>query len=371
MYDLSRRSLLRAGTAALVAGIAPFGIARAADDWQAEWARTIAAAKKEGAVVVCASSNRSRRDFIIKEWQKAYPEIELSYQVVGGTSFVPATVTERSAGKYLWDVFHNGPPSGLSAIHAGLLDPLIPEFILPEVKDPAVWGGWDKAFYDPEHQYMLGLFSDITAPYYNARKLKPEIAQKLGLKVLLEPEMKGKIYWFDPRVQGPGAPYLALFDHLLGKENLRKILTEQDVVFVANDNEVAAAVVRGRGVIGIANRPGEAFQEYKAAGLDLDIRPFGNGPDAGYRGTGGGTVAVFNKRPHPNAARLFVNWIATRAMGEGLSKAQDLNSARNDVPSLDPRFAAIPGATYLDAQREEYDVLVRQWQQELKTIRPQ
>lgn len=370
MNDLNRRSLLRAGSAGLLTLAMPFRAARA-DDWQAEWERTITLAKREGAVTVTASSNRSRRDFIVREWTKAYPEITISYQVVGGSRFVPAVVTERRAGKYLWDVWHSGPPSGLQALNAGLLDPLLPELILPEVKDAAIWGGWEDAFYDPERRYLLGLFNDITAPYYNARAVKPETVERLGLKILLEPEMKGKIYWYDPRISGPGAPYLVLLDRVLGADNLRRILTEQDPVFVASENEAATAIVRGRGLIALANRPGEALNEFVAAGLDLDIRSIGNGPEVGYRGTGGGTIGLYNQRPHPNAARLFANWIATRDIGVGLSRAQHLNSARRDVPALDARFAAIPGAAYIDGQREENDAIVRQWQKELKTIRPQ
>lgn len=370
---LDRRSILLAGSAGMLAWALPLRAAWSAsetDDWRAQWARTIELANKEGEVTVTASSNRSRRDFIVSEWTKAYPDITISYQVVGGSRFVPTVVTERRAGKFLWDVWHSGPPSGLQALQAGLLDPLLPELILPEVKDPAVWGGWEDACYDPERKYLLGLFNDITSPYYNARALPPEKVARLGLKILLEPEMKGKIYWVDPRLSGPGAPYLALLDRVLGPDLLRRILTQQEPVFVASENDAATAIVRGRGLIALANRPGEALHEFVQAGLDLDIRPIGNGPDVGYRGTGGGTIGVYNQRPHPNAARLFVNWIATREIGVGLSRAQDLNSARRDVPPLDARFAAIPGAAYIDGQREEHDVVVRKWQQELKIIRP-
>jgi len=364
---ITRRLLLTSSAAALCACALP----ASAEDWKAEWDATIAAAKTEGTVTICASSNRSRREFIVSEWQKEYPEIQISYQVVSGTRFVPAAATERRAGKYLWDVFHNGPPSGLSALHAGLLDPLLPELVLPEVKDPAMWGGWDQAFYDPEHRYLLGLFRDITAPYYNADKIAPERVAKLKLKILLEPDLKGKIVWFDPRVQGPGAPYLVLIDHVLGPDALRKILTEQDVTFVANDNDAAQAMARGRALVALANRPEEAFREYKSAGLKLDMRSIGNDPESSYIGTGGGAIGVFNQRPHPAAARLFVNWIATKRIGVGLAHAQRLDSARSDVPPLDPNFAAIKGANYVSGQREEADVVVRRWQAEIKKLRPQ
>jgi iron(III) transport system substrate-binding protein len=364
-----RRSFLAGASAALLTLSASRDAA--GDDWKAEWERTIALAKREGAVTVSASTNRGRREFIVTEWKKAFPEIELSYQVVSGSRFIPTVVTERRAGKFLWDVYNSGPPSGLEAIAAGLLDPLLPELILPDVKDPSVWGGWSQAFYDPEQKYLLGLFRDITSPYYNAQKLDPARVSKLGLKILLEPDLKGRIFWLDPRGSGAGEPYLALLDKVLGAENLRRILVEQEPIFVQNNNEAANAIVRGRGLIALSNHAGEALTEYKNAGLHVDIRPMGNTPETGWRGTGGGTIAVYNQRPHPNAARLFVNWLASRDTAAGLSRAQQLNSARNDVLPIDKQYAAIPGANYLDGQRAETMVIVNEWKRELKKLRPQ
>lgn len=370
MVNFDRRSVVIGGVASWASGSCIAGSAWAADDWKAQWDRTIAAAKREGAVTISASSNASRRAFIVGEWSKAFPEITISYQVVNGTRFVPQVVTERRAGKYIWDVWHSGPPSGLEAFKAGLLDPLLPELILPEVTDTNAWDDWESVWYDPERRYLLGLFDDITAPYFNAKLLDPARVEALGLKILLEPDLKGKIFWLDPRVSGPGGPYLILIDRVLGADALRKILTEQDPVFVSSESDVATAIVRGRGLVGLGNRAGEVMGQFVNAGLDVDVRPFGNRPEVGWRGTGGATVGLFNRRPHPNAARLFANWIATREIGVGLSKAQDLNSARRDVPPLDPRYSALPGLKYVDGQRLESLDVMHQWQNELKKLRP-
>lgn len=110
------------------------GAAAAQDEWQAEWAKTVAAAKAEGQVVVNLSPSPARRDFLLKQWKEDYPEIELSLSIVSGSGFVPAVVTERMAGKYLWDVWHAGP--NYEAIRAGLLDPLLPELIFPRSRTP-------------------------------------------------------------------------------------------------------------------------------------------------------------------------------------------------------------------------------------------
>jgi len=96
--------------------------------------KTVAAAKQEGQVVANLSPGTSRRDFLLKQWQVDYPEIELSLSTVNGSSFVPAVAIERDAGRYLWDVFHSGAATGFTAIRAGMLDPLLPELILPDVK---------------------------------------------------------------------------------------------------------------------------------------------------------------------------------------------------------------------------------------------
>ena len=75
---------------------------------------------------------------------------------------MPQVTTERAAGKYLGDIWHSGP--NFEVIKAGLLDPLLPELILPENKDESVWGGWNDAYYDDEKKYILGLVTDLESP---------------------------------------------------------------------------------------------------------------------------------------------------------------------------------------------------------------
>jgi len=342
-----------------------------AQEWKAEWDRVVAAAKKEGKVVVCISPGATRREFLHTQWTKEFPEIEISISITRGTSFVPQVVTERAAGTFLWDVYSSGPNTGAESVRAGILDPLLPELILPEVKDPEVWGGWDSAFYDRERKYVLGLFSDLQSPYYDAKKLSPEKAKRLGLKVLMEPELKGKITWYDPRVLGPGAPYLALIHTVLGDAALKRISVDQEPVFVSNLRDATDALARSKAVLVFAGNPDEGMRAYREAGMKFDIRPLGNTPETAYLGTDGATIGVFNKRPHPNAARLFVNWVMSKRIGEMLAATQGYDSRRQDVKPNNPEFAAIRGANYVQAQKDENDELIHRLQAELKKARPQ
>jgi iron(III) transport system substrate-binding protein len=342
-----------------------------AQDWQAEWSKLIAAAEKEGAVTVATSPNLQRRDYVLGAWAKDFPGIKLSLTTVRGANFVPTVATERSAGKYLWDVFQSGPTSGLDGVRLGFFDPLLPELLLPEVSDPAVWGGWSDAFYDPEKKYIIGLISDVVAPYYNAAAVPMEKVRQLGLKLLLDPDYKDRIVWYDPRIEGPGSLFLALFDRVLGKADLRRLIADQNPLFVSNSNEVGQAIVRKKAVIALAGQPKGDLKEFFQAGMPLDIKSFGPSPGTAYRSTDGSALAVFANRPHPAASRLFVNWYMSRAVSEGIARATDYDSRRTDLPPLDPEFAAVKGGAYVDPQRDEGARILREWRDETKRLRPQ
>jgi iron(III) transport system substrate-binding protein len=362
MTDMSCR-VGRVACAALML-ISLAGAALAQEEWKQEWDKTLAAAKAEGKVIVGMAPRVDQRDFLLQQWKQDFPDIELSLSIINSSKFIQAFILERQAGKYLWDIWNSGPNRNL--VEAKLVDPLEPELILPEVKNPEVWGGWDNVFYDIDRKYVLALVNDLESPYYNAKVISPDVAKAQGLKLLLDPAYKGKIVFFDPRISGPGEPYLPFLANVLGEDGLRRLVVDQETVFVSSLNAAAEAIVRGKAVIAIAGRPQSDLAPYRQAGVQLDVRQIGNTPETAYLGTAGSTVAVFNKRPHPNAARVFVNWIASKRIGELLSKATGYDSRRRDVAPLDPNFAVVPGAKYVESQRPENEghVLmdkVRQW----------
>jgi ABC-type glycerol-3-phosphate transport system substrate-binding protein len=342
-----------------------------AADWQERWKESVAAAKEEGAVTVATSPNLLRRDFLLQQWQKDFPDIKLSLTTVRGSSFVPTVATERSAGKFLWDVFQSGPTTAIEAARQGFFDPLQPELILPEVNDPAVWGGWNDAFYDPEKKYVIGLVSDVAAPYYNASLVPPAKVASLGLKILLEPEYKDKIVWYDPRLEGPGSLFLPLLQRVLGSDGLRRLIVDQNPIFVDNLHAAAEAVVRRKALFALSGHADEDLKEFVQAGLSPDVRSFGPSPATAYRSTDGSALALFNHRPHPAAARLFANWYMTKAVSEGVSRATFFDSRRTDLASIDPSNAAQPGGDYVDPQRDAGLETLRQWRIESKKLRPQ
>lgn len=331
-----------------------FASTAAAQDWKAEFAKTVDAANQEGTLLFYSQPNKAAQDFILQEFPKAYPKIHVSLSAISGPEFIARIRTERGAGKYLWDVALAGPPVGYILAHADVLDPLLPEFVDPDVNNPEVWGGWNNAFTDASGKYEFAMANFIAGPWYDALKIPPEKVAQLGLKLLLDPSVKGKIAWHDPAVQGAGQPYTLLLRVKLGDDGLKQVIVDQKPVFYQDQFQVVEAMARGTAWIGIGPPVRSLIAPYTQAGVKTDIRNFGASPDESLQEIGGSGLFVFKNRPHPNATRVFINWLLSKDVQYRMAKALDQASRRLDLPpTAQPDETVIRGAKYLQPQRED------------------
>jgi iron(III) transport system substrate-binding protein len=323
--------------------------------WQGEWKKTIAAAKAEGRVIVGAPRPPGMRDAVKQLWAKDYPGIDIQFVPAGGPEWPTRIRTERDAGKYLWDVYLAGPATATYRLAPKILTPLRPWLVLPEVNDPKVWGGWENAFVDAQGDRLLSIWRGIGTPWYNAKHVPPAKVKQLGFRVLLDPAYKGRIAWQDPRGRGAGQNVAALVFRVLGEQDFKRIIVDQQSVFYEREGQVADAVVREKAVFAMTGNFLEDLQPYVKAGVKTDaLRPFGNTADLAYLSIGAMLVGVFDKAPHPNASKLFVNWVLTQRIQAALSPLIKTDSRRADVAPfhkgvLTPR----PGEKYLSVQRAD------------------
>jgi len=265
--------------AAAIAGAILIPMAPAnAQDWNSEWDKVVAAANAEGALVLDSQPNIEMRKYVQEEWAKAYSKIALSVSTTPGAQFLARIRTERSVNKYLWDVSVSSVTTAYTLYHEDVLDPLRPEFILPDVKNPATWGGWDSVFMDKAGQYVFGMSAALKSPYYDTAKVSADEIAKLGLRTLLDPAYKGKILWHDPLVSGSGQTFAYVLRTRLGDDLLKKLILDQKVVFMAQQDQVVEAMARGVGWIGIGPFVRAHLEPYLAAGVKMDVRAFGNDP---------------------------------------------------------------------------------------------
>jgi ABC-type Fe3+ transport system substrate-binding protein len=349
-----------------------FGASAQAQDGKTEWDKLIADARKEGRVAVGGPIDPSARVFLSRQWQKDFPGIELNYSVAGGFDWGNRVKAERANGKYLWDVFLNGPNIVMYQHAAsGTFAELQSVLVLPELKDPKTWRRpWDDLAMDKSGR-MMSMFAYPSAIFYNAKKIDPAKVQSQGLDILLDPALKGRIAWNDPRTAGAGSNYAVMLHELMGRDRLKKLIVEQESVFHSRPTQATEAIMRGKADVVIGIQMSDVPQ-YKDAGVDVDLRPIGADAKTAFLGFGGAVLAVFTPAAHPNAAKLFANWVLTREVQDGFGKASQWDSVRADVAPVSPDGQRmIPGETYIESQKERMLERREQAMAYIRELRPQ
>jgi iron(III) transport system substrate-binding protein len=323
------------GLALLVAALWHGGAAAQGGDWQKAWDATIAAAKQEGQLVISAPSGTTWREQLMS-FQQAYPGIRLSITASASRDFWPRIIKEREAKLSLWDLRVGGPDNLSYSVKAmGAIAPVRDMLILPELRDDSTWyGGLDGIFLDKEKRYFLGfaLYEENIA-YYNSRLITDPGAA--DLKDLTDPRWAGKISMADPRAGSPLVGSGAML-RSYGEDFLRTLLTRQKPVIVRDPRQQLDWMAAGRYPITIG-MPTIAFVEYAQRGASIEEFRKMTGPRTWTQGVGG--VQVLADPPHPNATKLFVNWLLTREVQARLMPVVKLNSRRKDVPLGDPSVA--------------------------------
>lgn len=344
----------------LSASVAGFsGLAHAATakgDWQNEWEKTLAAAEKEGQVTVYAPPGKQYQD-AIGSFQEAYPKIKLNYVPGSGTNNAQRLLTERRAGKYLADAFVGGSGTLILVLYrGGVLEPIPPHLILPDSKDPSGWFEKKHHYADADGQHVLmiqgNVQNDIGA--YNTGLVNP--AEIKSFWDLLQPKWKGKMAAFDPRDRGHIQRMRALYyNPALGGEFLRRLFSEMDITLGRDQRQLLDWVAGGKFSIYLFATSSDVEE---AAKKGLPVGSLYGQPREGYMSGGFGHVALVKQLPHPNAAKVFINWLLSREGQIQWQKKSDNNSLRMDIPKdmlTDQRTVPKAGEKYLNASLPQYE----------------
>src|SRR5919109_4169504 len=324
--------------------------------WQKEWDRTLEAAKREEQVTVYISGYEA----VLPDFEKEFPDIKLVAVTGRGNQLGQRLLSERRADKYIADVVSAGANPNFQQFHpAKALDPIKPALILPEVTDQTKWYLKRHQYSDPEGQYVFNYVGSAT---YGAVNYNTKVVDAKEFKSywdLLNPKWKGKIISRDIRVPGPGSGNARLFYYLpdVGPSFIRKLYGDMDVTLFRDYRQGTDWLAVGKATLCFFCEADVS----KAQGLPVDT--FGTGAFKEGAGlvTQFGTLGLVNRAPHPNAARVFINWLLSRRGQMTLQKAMlptenpvdslRIDIPKDDVPVLQRRFE---GVKYLDTSRPEW-----------------
>jgi iron(III) transport system substrate-binding protein len=322
----------------------------------ASWDQLIAAARREGTVVVAGPAHPEVRQALPSAF-KARFGINLEY--IGGPASAAAAKlrAERAAGIYTLDVTLAGIQTMATVYHReGLLDPVKPVLVLPEVVDGSKWKRGSLWFMDPEQQYVLRLFSTESEEFsINTQHVKPD--ELRSARDLLDPKWKGKIATHDPTVPGTGSNQAARFYEQFGEDFVKRLYVDQQPMLSRDERQLTDWLLRGTYPI-VFGVDDARVEEMRKEGMP--VQALHSLPDLpGTVAVGNGLVALFKNAPHPNAAKLFINWIASKEGLEIYARAVKWSPTRNDIDekSFVPADS-IPtqGAQYFDLSDWQFTV---------------
>ena len=287
------------------------------------WEQIVAAAKKEGKVVVAMSPSADLRKSMEEAFEKKFGiDVELS-PGQGGTQ-VTKIVSESKAGIAYYDIMLGGTTSTADLVEHGVTQPVDPYLILPEVREPKNWWG-GHMYADKAKQFIYAPLAYVgVSLWYNKAFVKP--GEIRTYDDLLHPKWKGKIGFQDPRVAGSGAGVWSFLWLIKGEGFLEK-LVQQDLLILTDRRQLGDALSKGKVHITI----GGVYYTYLPfikAGLPLDSMI----PEEGsYGSSGSGNLTIIKNHPHPNGAKVFVNWFLGKEGQEMVTKVLEQATRRLDV----------------------------------------
>jgi iron(III) transport system substrate-binding protein len=332
--------------------------------WKTDWEKALRAAEAEGQLTLYGCCYEYDR--ILEVFGKKYPKIKVTTVLGSGGQLGSRILAERRGDKYLADVFS----AGANTIHDVLyhrinaLEPIKPALILPEVVDPSKWYEGEHRYIDPEKQCIFAFVANSQSgqvQYNRDQQVNP--AEFKSFWDLLNSKWKGKMASLDPTTFGMGAALQFFYYHPeLGPTFLRKLYGEIQVTVSRDARQMTDWLVSGKFPLCIRCNAGSEVAKAKEQGLPIGFLDTESWKEGGSSSAAGGTLGIPSRVPHPNAAKVFINWFLSREGQMALQKfgrPDAHNSRRIDIPKddVDPYNRLAPGKKYFDLAKPEYQDL--------------
>jgi iron(III) transport system substrate-binding protein len=248
----------------------------------------VAAAQKEGALKLYMSFNEQEAKPFLAHFTEKYPFLKIDFSRTQSDEIVQKVLSEAKAGTL--------PPDAVEMDSTDMLQ-LLNEKILAAYKSPQAASYPDGAKHPWGYYTTMHINGIVIA--YNTKMVKPEEAPK-SLSDLLDAKWAGKMAieaqdWammpFTAKVMGD-TPANALWTKL----------ADQKIKVIKGHTEVATAVANGQYAL-TPTAYAHRIEALKKSGQPIDwvkTEPVYASLQA---------IAITAQAPHPNAARLFTDWV--------------------------------------------------------------
>ena len=266
-------------------------------------------AEAEGKMMFYAAFNANDSKTLTDGFKQLYPKIDAVFYRATDAQLMERILTESRAGQNLWDVVMTTSFYGHNLKKRGVLAP----YDSPERKY------YRDGYKDPQATWT-SIYTNYAAFGYNTRSVAKTAVPK-SLDDLLKPEWKGNIgidsrayEWFGTMVKAMGDEKGIVYMRELAKQ-----------VQLRNGRNLLAQLVAAGEFKGGLTAYSQTFETLKPAGAPVDWI-YLNPVFANIHPTG-----ISAKAPHPNAARLFMDFVLSKR-GQELIRGMSRIPDRIDTP---------------------------------------
>ena len=274
----------------------------------------VAKAEQEGSVVFYTTDPEDGVAQIMGDFHKAFPKIATNYLRLQAGALYAKVMSERRATSYFVDVMQL---SDLGFVldfqkrggYASYISPELAAFKPDYKSSPEGFWAWGSVI-------MAGIA-------YNPTTVPPDQAPKTWHD-LLDPKWADSI---SVKVSNSGLQHVTWFElkQLYGADFWNKFAAQKPRAFDSYVQQYDRTVNGQDKIVATAQYSG--FLQFKAKGAPIAFVYPADGLPAGPESYG-----VVADAPHPQAARLFLDWFLGRPGQTAMGRALFLNSVRADVP---------------------------------------
>jgi iron(III) transport system substrate-binding protein len=294
------------------------------------------AARKEGKVVWYTSLALSSSEKVAKLFETAYPGVKVEVHRTGSQRILQRMMQELQSNIRNVDVVHTS-----DAGHYVLLK----EKKLLMRYTPAGVDAFAPGFKDRDG-FHYGLRATVNVIAYNSKTISAAEAPR-AWKDLLDPKWRGRLVTAHPGYSGVIATHVLALVHLHGWDYF-KALAQNKPMLVQSAVDPSGIVASGERPVAV-NGGDYTFYQAKKKGNPVEIV---------YPKEGVPLVvspsAITSFAPHPNAARLFTDFIFSRDVQQVLADTEGLYTGHPQVtyPADKPR---LPDLKLLPVDAEELE----------------
>jgi iron(III) transport system substrate-binding protein len=273
-------------------------------------------AKTEGKLTAYGVGDRAQFEPVKEAFQKRFPGIEVEGVDQRGRESREKVFAEQRGRNFVADIVISGFTTQQELIEAGFVE---------SYKSPQT----DQVI--PELATAAGDLNSrsitIFTPMINTN-LIPAGQEPKNWNDVLDPKWRGKIAMDDPRGSGPGGTILSPMELMFGLDWSQK-LAEQKPFFATQAGPLVAGTVRGEYAMFLSANQTDIINQRKAGAPVKQLRL------AEGVGITQISMALIKNAPHPNAAKLWIEWNLSEEGQKALASV-GLGPVRKGVTASEP-----------------------------------